>query len=133
MRKLILYPLFCIIAVSANATNWVQLENYSSYIDTDSVSIFNENTQVVTAFFKNENMSSIKLKSKNRIVDSIREQSAFNCKNKTSSVIAGVEYDSNKMPINSFSNSIYGPFSVIHPETLGDHKMKAACRIAGFR
>lgn len=133
MRKLILYPLFFTIAVSANATNWVQIENHSSYIDTDSVSTFNENTQVVTAFFKNEKMSILKLKSKNRIVDSIRFKSAFNCKNKTNFVISGIEYDSNNVPINIFSNSTYASFEVIQPETLSDHQMRAACRIAGFR
>lgn len=132
MRRLIFCSLLCLIAVSVNATNWVDLGN-NRYIDTDSVSIFDENAQIATAFFKDDNLSKLKLKSKNIAVDSMRSKLAFNCKDETSFVVSVVEYDAKQIPIHSFSRSIYGPFDVIHPETIMDNKMKVVCIISGFK
>ena len=132
MRRLIFCSLTCSIAFSVNATNWVDLGD-SRYIDTDSVSIFDENAQIATAFFKDDNLSKLKLKSKNIAVDSMRSKMAFNCRDETSFVISVVEYDANQRLINSFSRPIYGPFDVIHPETGADSKMKVVCIIAGLK
>jgi len=102
MRRLIYCLLICSVAVSVNAANWLELDN-NIYIDADSVSIFNKNTQVVTAFFKDVNMSSLKLTSKNKIVDSMRSKTAFNCKDETGFVLSLIEYDSKNTPINIVS------------------------------
>lgn len=140
MRKLIVCSLTCLISVSASATDWLQTvtdkQGMISYMDTDSINVFNENTQIVTAFFKYENLSKAKKKINNKVVDSTSSKIAFNCESESSYMLSGIFYDSNGAAIDSFSRSIDGSFSsfkVLHPDTLGYADMYAACAIAGFK
>ncbi|WP_201613296.1 surface-adhesin E family protein [Psychrobacter immobilis] len=140
MRKIIVCSLACLISVSANATNWIKTvtdkQGVISYIDTDSIKIINENTQIVTAFFRYENLSKAKKIINNKVVDSTSSKIAFNCESESSYMLSGIFYDSNGANLDSFSRSIDGSFSsfgVIHPDTLGYADMYAACAIAGFK
>lgn len=140
MRKLIVCSLTCLISVSASAANWIETvsdnQGVISYIDIDSVNIFNENTQIVTAFFKYENLSKAKKRINNKVVDSTSSKIAFNCESESSYMLSGIFYDSNGISLDSFSRSIDGSFSsfkALHPDTLGYADMYAACAVAGFK
>ena len=135
MKKLIACSLTFLIAIAANATNWVEIANYKQendfyYIDTDSMNVTSKEYQMVTAFFKTNKMD---FKVNGKTAYSSRQQWGINCRNRSYSILAVVFYDLNGRVIDRYEKGIsFVPYRVAHPDTLVSDILDETCSIAGF-
>ena len=131
MKKMIVGSLAFLMTIGANATNWVEIANIqkqSFYIDIDSVNITSENSKMLTAFFKGN-----ELNSKGKKFDSSRQQLRINCRNRSFAVLSALSYDSNGNVISSYDSGMsFNPNREAHPDTLASSMIEAACYIGGF-
>lgn len=134
MKKLIACSLACLMTVSANATNWLEVASYNQdgrfYVDTDSMDITSKEYKMITAFFKTNKLDG---KFNGKTVYSSRQQWSINCRNRSFSILSILYYDLNGRVIDTYDKGMsFVPHTVVHPDTLGSDILDATCSIKGF-
>ena len=134
MKKLIACSLACLMTVSANATNWLEVASYNQdgrfYVDTDSMDITSKEYKMITAFFKTNKLDG---KFNGKTVYSSRQQWSINCRNRSFSILSILYYDLNGRVIDKYDKGMsFVPHTVVHPDTLGSDILDATCSIKGF-
>jgi len=113
MKKLIACSLACLMTVSANATNWLEVASYNQdgrfYVDTDSMDITSKEYKMITAFFKTNKLDG---KFNGKTVYSSRQQWSINCRNRSFSILSILYYDLNGRVIDKYDMN--------RPEIVGD-------------
>ena len=137
MKKVVIYSLVFLMPISASATNWIELGNSNSgvnyYIDADSINIVNENTQLVTGFFRQKNLGK-HYEHYDLDVEYASVKMAYDCKNESSQIVSAILYDSTGKALHTEDHPIkWSSFKQIHPDTSGYLQMYATCYLAGFK